>query len=214
MSLLTKGVDGSSMNKTFASAAKKLAVPVDSVRNGCTSLCHLVSQCARMNLGEPDVMDRLGVVGFRESSQAALAALYVDSLPDVRALVTAAPTLRGVSNYADVQWRLDVRTSSRSLTREAEPVFLLELTTESHAAAPAVGAAAAGRGGASSGGGGSGGSGRGSGGGGQSGTLARRLVELDYELMRDMCDELEAALAAADGATARRIKKYVQRKVI
>jgi hypothetical protein len=39
------------MNKTFASAAKKLAVPVDSVRNGCHSLCHLISQCARMNLG-------------------------------------------------------------------------------------------------------------------------------------------------------------------
>jgi hypothetical protein len=38
-------------------------------------------------------------------------------------------------------------------------------------------------------------------------------MEMDYELMRDMCSEMEAALAAAESATARRIQKYVQRKV-
>jgi len=37
---------------------------------------------------------------------------------------------------------------------------------------------------------------------------------MDYEAMRWMCDEMEAALAAAGSATARRISKYVQRKVL
>jgi hypothetical protein len=45
--------------------------------------------------GETDVVERLSVAGFRESSQLAIAALYVDAVADVRALVTAAPTVRG-----------------------------------------------------------------------------------------------------------------------
>ena len=84
--------------------------------------------------------------------------LYSESVGEVRALVTAAPALRGVATYADIEWRLDVRTASRALSTEAEPVFLVKLHTEG--AAPG--------GGGNSGGGGDGG-GSGGGGGSQAG---------------------------------------------
>ena len=62
---------------------------------------------------------------------------YSESAGEVRALVTAAPALRGVATYADIEWRLDVRTASRALSTEAEPVFLVKLHTEG--AAPGSG---------------------------------------------------------------------------
>ena len=155
--------------------------------------------------GEADMMDRLRVVGFRESAQTALAALYVESLAQVRTLITAAPAIRGASNYADLQWRLDVRTASRSLAKEAEPTFLVELTTRCLQQSSSGGAPLGG------GGGGGGALGLGGGGGGveveegltggvspvagrrrrrrrrrsfdagQVAAKSRRLFELDYE---------------------------------
>ena len=184
MNMLAKGADGV-MSKTFASAAKKLSAPVGTVRSGCQALCQLFVTSARNDLAESDVADRLRAVGFRETAQAALAAMFAENAAEMCALVTAAPTVRGVANYADLQWRLDVRTSSRALATEAEPVFLVQLDTERQA--PAPGARSGGR-------------------------RETRLMEMDYATMRETCDELERALAAAEGATARRIQKYVRRK--
>lgn len=205
LGLLTKGADAGV--KTFAGAAKKLAVPVDAVRDGCRSLCHLLSQFARHGARPgPELADRLAAVGFRESSRDALASVYAHHAAELRALVTSAPAVRGVATFADLSWRLDARTASRALTdgKDAEAAFLVELRLKSPVPSPSDGPGDGpgdGRGGAGT---------RGVGSGAEETTT---LVELDVETMRELRDEMEAALAATDSATARRIKKYVRRKM-
>lgn len=196
LGLLTKGADAGV--KTFAGAAKKLAVPVDTVRDGCRSLCHLLSQFARHGARPgPELADRLAAVGFRESSRDALASVYAHHAAELRALVTSAPAVRGAATFADLSWRLDARTASRALTdgKDAEAAFLVELRLKSPVPSPGDGGGGAGT--------------RGVGSGAEETTT---LVELDVETMRELRDEMEAALAATDSATARRIKKYVRRK--
>ena len=200
LGLLTKGADAGV--KTFAGAAKKLAVPVDTVRDGCRSMCHLLSQFARHGARPgTELADRLAAVGFRESSRDVLASVYAHHAAELRALVTSAPAVRGVANFADLSWRLDARTASRALTDgiDAEAAFLVELRLKSPAPSPGDGR----------------GDGRGGAGPRGVGSVAEEtttLVELDVETMRELRDEMEAALAATDSATARRVKKYVRRK--
>jgi hypothetical protein len=81
-----------------------------------------------------------------------------------------------VAHYADVQWRLDVRTSSRAVAAEAEPVFLVELTTEGGNHSGGSSGFGGGGGGGGRVDGGSGGGGGGGGGGGHS-SETRRVVE-------------------------------------
>ena len=209
LGLLTKGADAGV--KTFAGAAKKLAVPVDAVRDGCRSLCHLLSQFARHGARPgPELADRLAAVGFRESSRDALASVYAHHAAELRALVTSAPAVRGVATFADLSWRLDARTASRALTdgKDAEAAFLVELRLKSPVPSPGDG-----RGDGPGDGPGDGRGGAGTRGVGSGAEETTTLVELDVETMRELRDEMEAALAATDSATARRIKKYVRRKM-
>jgi hypothetical protein len=52
------------------------------LHNGCNALCHLMSEAARMGLKAADLAERLSVMGFRDTSQAALAALYSEAGTD------------------------------------------------------------------------------------------------------------------------------------
>ena len=84
LGLLTKGADAGV--KTFAGAAKKLAVPVDTVRDGCRSMCHLLSQFARHGARPgTELADRLAAAGFRESSRDVLASVYAHHAAELRA---------------------------------------------------------------------------------------------------------------------------------
>jgi hypothetical protein len=106
-SLRPGGDDG--VSKAHGSAAKRLGVAPGDVRDACAALGALLLAAARAALPPPALAQRAAALGFAHADAVdALAAVYEGALPELRADLAAAPPPMGRA-FAALHWRLDVR---------------------------------------------------------------------------------------------------------
>ena len=70
---------GSSNPKIFQAAAQKLAVEVDTVKNGISGLQHVFTESSRLMVGEIDFQDSIMTLGFSEEMIGALLKMYLEN---------------------------------------------------------------------------------------------------------------------------------------
>lgn len=123
--------------KVYNTAAKKLEVSPETVKNTVESLMHLYRESAKINLNEEDFRSTIQSIGFNEDSQNVIVLFYSDNANELRKILRER-TL-DLPCYHDLDWRIDIQVASRSLRNQAEPKVLMKLklkddtnTTETH----------------------------------------------------------------------------------
>ena len=119
---------GSSNPKIFQAAAQKLAVEVDTVKNGISGLQHVFTESSRLMIGEIDFQDSIMTLGFSEEMIGALLKMYLENRKEIRNIL-GEMSLR-TPHYHDLEWRFDVELASRSLQHQTNPVIFMRLHTK------------------------------------------------------------------------------------
>ncbi|XP_076802324.1 COMM domain-containing protein 2-like [Clavelina lepadiformis] len=123
LQFLTNGIN----QKIFKTAAQKLQADADDVKNAVIGLMHLFTEAAKHRLKEEDFYDSLIALGFRDSSASILKEVYSTSQKEARTVLNqCSPTL---CSYDNLEWRLDVKLSTRALHQQITPVVRMKLHT-------------------------------------------------------------------------------------
>ncbi|XP_061538785.1 COMM domain-containing protein 2 isoform X2 [Phycodurus eques] len=112
--------------KVYDGAARKLSVPVETVRHGVEALMYLVTQSSKHTLSEVDFVDSVLSLEFGDELNQSLLQLYMQHRGEIRGILSLVPS--SMPAYHNLEWRLDVQLASRSLRRQAAPT----LTTRLH----------------------------------------------------------------------------------
>jgi hypothetical protein len=124
LEFIRKGV---SNTKIYAGAAKKLGVTPDVIEGVIIALSHMLTEGAKLLVNEVDFMDSLLVLNLPEPICKALCEIHLANRSEVRTLLSNF-TL-GLPYFRDMDWRLDIELASRSLHKQAKPVFVMKLNT-------------------------------------------------------------------------------------
>uniref|UniRef100_A0A6B2LK08 COMM domain-containing protein n=1 Tax=Arcella intermedia TaxID=1963864 RepID=A0A6B2LK08_9EUKA len=125
MDFLRKGVEG---RKLFVSAAKKLGVAVKVVECGIDALCYLFIEAAKLNLKEQDFVDSLLILAFSDEHNNTLKDTYVANKLEIRNLLT--DMTMQIPHFSNLDWRFDMELSSRTCRNLLNPLFILQIETE------------------------------------------------------------------------------------
>lgn len=106
-------------------AAQKLGVQPETVRNAIDALIHLLTMSAKLSIGRLDFTDSVLSLGFSEEASTELFKVYEQQQRDMRRLLGSLSL--ELPHYHDLHWRADVQLASRSLYNQIEPVLLLQL---------------------------------------------------------------------------------------
>lgn len=111
--------------KVFHSAANKLDVDADTVKHGVQGLMYLLTESSKLMLNEIDFQDSIMALGFSEELQKELMAQYLQHRKTIRTILSE--LAMDLPHYSNLEWRLDIELSSRSLRRQVTPKILLKL---------------------------------------------------------------------------------------
>lgn len=113
--------------KVFPGAAEKLGVAVTDVKNGVEGLMHFLTECSKTMISELDFQDSALLLGFSEEMIKELLQVYLDNRKEIRQMMS--DISMDLPHYQDLEWRLDVQVSSRTLKRQTEPDIVMKLVT-------------------------------------------------------------------------------------
>ncbi|XP_032217770.1 COMM domain-containing protein 2 [Nematostella vectensis] len=114
--------------KIFQAAAQKLGVDVEVIKNGINGLMNLLSECARLMIGEIDFQDSVMTLGFSEEVNKSLLQVYLQNRKEIRNVLSQMAV--GLPSYHNLEWRFDVELASRSLHHQTNPLMLFKLHTK------------------------------------------------------------------------------------
>ena len=121
LQFLTSGMN----KKIFKVAAQKLQADENVVENAVVGLMQLFAEATKYKLNNDDLYDSLVAMGFAEQHAETIKDAF-SSTTTRRALNNCASTLPG---YDNLEWRLDVKLSTRSLHQQLDPVVRMKLHT-------------------------------------------------------------------------------------
>ncbi|XP_075552576.1 COMM domain-containing protein 2 [Dermacentor variabilis] len=106
--------------KVYHSAAQKLQVDDDVVQGAVEGLSHLLSQAAKLKLGEQHLRESLLLLSFPESVCEELVKHHVDNERNVRKLLSEKSI--PCWSFSHLQWRLEAEVASRCLKSHVTPL--------------------------------------------------------------------------------------------
>lgn len=122
-------LEGGARPSLYNSAARALALDVRQVEAVVEAVAHLFAAASRVLASRADFEDSLALnsVVLAASLSTHLTELYVDKLPDLRAMQQQRSV--DLPHYGHLAWRLDIQLATRSLRSQMSPIFVLQLDT-------------------------------------------------------------------------------------
>ncbi|XP_046852713.1 COMM domain-containing protein 2-like [Xenia sp. Carnegie-2017] len=117
-----------SSSKIYQTAAQKLGVATNQVKQAIEGLVFLFNESSRLLIGEIDFQDSVMTLGFSEELNKLLLQLYLENRLEIRKILGELSL--DLPHYHNLEWRFDVQLASRSLHHETEPQILLKLQTK------------------------------------------------------------------------------------
>lgn len=131
INFLNKG--GKVGEKSYQSAAGKLGVDSEIVRNAIESLCYVFQSAAGHNLERTDFVDSVMTAGLSQTSASILEQFFLENLTILRSVLDETANNLGLVSsfpvYRDLEWRVQVQIGSRSLRHQFIPSVLCKLKT-------------------------------------------------------------------------------------
>ncbi|XP_051157727.1 COMM domain-containing protein 2 [Leptopilina boulardi] len=115
--------------KYYNSAAQKLSVDPEIIKNSVHGLVHFLLESCRYKLNVNDFQDSVIAVGFTEEQEALLSKLYALKKADI-AKALAVINFKS-PQYQDMEWRFEAQIASRSSLNQALPLVTCDLFLKS-----------------------------------------------------------------------------------
>lgn len=111
--------------KVYQTAAQKLGVDPEAVKNGVQGLMYLLSESSKLMLNEVDFADSIMTLGFSEDLRNQLTTLYLENQQEIRKTLTEMSM--ELPQYHNLEWRFDIQVASRNLRHQITPLITLKL---------------------------------------------------------------------------------------
>lgn len=118
--------------KLYQTAAQKLNVQPEIIRNAIEGLVNLIVESSRHQLSDLDFRDSVLTLGFSEEHQQILEVFYKGKKQEIHDAL-ARLTL-DLPHYQDLEWRFEVQLASRALHHQVTPLITMNLTLETKTA--------------------------------------------------------------------------------
>lgn len=118
--------------KLYQTAAQKLNVQPEIIRNAVEGLVNLIVESSRHQLSDLDFRDSVLTLGFSEEHQQILEVFYKGKKQEIHDAL-ARLTL-DLPHYQDLEWRFEVQLASRALHHQVTPLITMNLTLETKTA--------------------------------------------------------------------------------
>ncbi|XP_069684371.1 COMM domain-containing protein 2 [Periplaneta americana] len=118
--------------KLYQTAAQKLDVQPDLIRNAVEGLVNLVVESCRHQLSELDYRDSVLTLGFSEEHQETLEVFYKGKKQEICEALSRLTLDQ--PHYRDLEWRFEVQVASRSLQHQVTPLITMNLTLDTKTA--------------------------------------------------------------------------------
>nr|CAD7426636.1 unnamed protein product [Timema monikensis] len=120
--------------KLYQTAAQKLNVSPEVIRNAVDGLVHLLVESCRNKLDEQDFQDSVLALGFSEQQQQTLSTFYHSKKEEIQSALLR-PTL-DIPHYQDLDWRVDIQLASRALHHQVTPLVSMKLSLDNGQCVP------------------------------------------------------------------------------
>nr|CAD7443694.1 unnamed protein product [Timema bartmani] len=127
--------------KLYQTAAQKLNVSPEVIRNAVDGLVHLLVEscrnkilCVTVQLDEQDFQDSVLALGFNEQQQQTLSTFYHSKKEEIQSALLR-PTL-DIPHYQDLDWRVDIQLASRALHHQVTPLVTMKLSLDNGQCVP------------------------------------------------------------------------------
>lgn len=112
--------------KLYNTAAQKLQVEVNVMRNSVEGLVNLLLESCRYKLSTKDFRDSVIALGFSEDQEVILGEFYSSKRDEILGVL---PNIGfKLPEYHDMEWRFEVQLASRSLLKQVAPLITLDLS--------------------------------------------------------------------------------------
>jgi len=118
--------------KLYQTAAQKLNVQPEIIRNAIEGLVNFIVESSRHQLSDLDFRDSVLTLGFSEEHQQILEVFYKGKKQEIHDAL-ARLTL-DLPHYQDLEWRFEVQLASRALHHQVTPLITMNLTLETKTA--------------------------------------------------------------------------------
>ncbi|GFG37530.1 hypothetical protein Cfor_09586 [Coptotermes formosanus] len=118
--------------KLYQTAAQKLSVQPEIIRNAVEGLVNLIVESCRHQLSDLDFRDSVLTLGFTEEHQEILEVFYKEKKQEIHDALSRL-TL-DLPHYYDLEWRFEVQLASRALQHQVTPLITMNLTLETKTA--------------------------------------------------------------------------------
>jgi len=119
-------------SKLYQTAAQKLDVQPEIIRNAVEGLVNLIVESSRHQLSDLDFRDSVLTLGFSEEHQQILEVFYKGKKQEIHDALSRL-TL-DLPHYQDLEWRFEVQLASRALHHQVTPLITMNLTLETKTA--------------------------------------------------------------------------------
>ncbi|XP_067014614.2 COMM domain-containing protein 2 [Anabrus simplex] len=114
--------------KLYQTAAQKLNVQQEVIRNAVEGLVFLLVESCKHKLSDMDFRDSMLTLGFAEGHQGILSAFYEAKRDEIRQMLSQF-TLE-LPHYKNLEWRFEVQVASRALHHQVTPLITMKLSLE------------------------------------------------------------------------------------
>jgi len=114
-------------SKKYQTASVKLEIDLDMIRHSVEAVMHIITECSKLYVTETDFQDSIVTLGLEKELNECLLEFYTSNCDDIRQHLKNMSLI--VPHYQDLEWRFDVKLSSRMLRYQTTPQIMLKLHT-------------------------------------------------------------------------------------
>lgn len=114
--------------KLYQSAAQKLNVQSEIIRNAVEGLLHLLVRSCKEKLSDLDFRDSMLTLGFSKDHVEILSAFFTSKKEEI--LHTLNNDSLEMPHYKNMEWRFEAQLASRSLKQQITPLITMKLALE------------------------------------------------------------------------------------
>ncbi|KAK7866060.1 hypothetical protein R5R35_013560 [Gryllus longicercus] len=122
--------------KLYQSAAQKLNVQPEVIRNAVEGLVHLLIRSCKQKLNDLDFRDSMLTLGFSEAHQEILSAFFENKKEEILNVLNNYS--HDLPHFKDLEWRFEVQLASRSLQHQITPLITMKLSLENRRGSVAI----------------------------------------------------------------------------
>ncbi|XP_049801650.1 COMM domain-containing protein 2 isoform X1 [Schistocerca nitens] len=112
--------------KLYHTAANKLGVQLEAIRNVVEGLVNLFVESSKHELTAADFKDTLVTLGFTDQHQEVLCSFYEGVKSEIRDVLSNMTV--SLPHYKNLEWRFEAQVASRSLMQQVTPLITMNLT--------------------------------------------------------------------------------------